>query len=128
MTSRVNAHPLGPEYQAVRFAKTRRPLSKPVDQNFAAISIQGTSSCNALEDGVDEGSAFKHVSPNGKTEAEVRDTGTGNPLDDGSVKKLEDMQHEQMDNDLADSGDEMAHGALVTWLSIKSYSICDLRF
>ena len=83
-----------------------------------------------MEDGVDEGSAFKHVSPNGKTKAKVRGTGTGtgNPLDAGSVKNLEDLQHEQMDNDLADSGDEMAHGALVTWLSIKSYSICNLRF
>ncbi|KAI5349354.1 hypothetical protein L3X38_002241 [Prunus dulcis] len=93
-----------------------------------AISIQGTSSSNVLEDGVEEGSAFKHVSPNGKTKAKVRGTGTGNPLDAGSVKNLEDLQHEQMDNDLADSGDEMTHGALVTWLSIKSYSISDLRF
>ncbi|KAL6279367.1 hypothetical protein ACE6H2_016248 [Prunus campanulata] len=92
--------------------KTRRPLSKPVDQNFAAISIQGTSSNNALEDGVDEGSAFKHVSPNGTAEGEVRGTGTSNPLDARYVKNLEDLQHEQMDNDLADSGDEMAHGAL----------------
>ncbi|CAL8119427.1 unnamed protein product [Prunus armeniaca] len=41
----------------------------------------------------------------------------------GSVKNLEDLQHEQMDNDLADLEDEMAHGALVTWLNIKSYSI-----
>ncbi|CAB4315159.1 unnamed protein product [Prunus armeniaca] len=47
--------------------KTRRPFSKPVDQNFAAISIQGTSSSNALKDGVDEGCALKHVSPNGTT-------------------------------------------------------------
>ncbi|KAI5352370.1 hypothetical protein L3X38_005261 [Prunus dulcis] len=94
----------------------------------ATISIQGTSSSNALEDRVDEGSAFKHVSPNGTTEAKVRGTGTGNPLDVRSVKNLEDLQHEQMDNDLADSGDEMAHGALVTWLSKKSYSICYLRF
>ncbi|BFG23444.1 hypothetical protein CerSpe_097180 [Prunus speciosa] len=93
--------------------KTRRPLSKPMDQNSAAISIQGTSSSNALEDGVDEGSAFKHLSPNGTAEAEVRGTGTGtgDPLDSGPVKNLEDLQHEQMDNDLADSGDEMAHGA-----------------
>ncbi|ONI25468.1 hypothetical protein PRUPE_2G304900 [Prunus persica] len=93
--------------------KTRRPLSKPMDLNSAAISIQGTSSSNALEDGVDEGSSFKHVSPNGTAEAEVRGTGTGtgNPLDAGPVKNLEDLQHEQMDNDLADSGDEMAHGA-----------------
>ncbi|CAB4301968.1 unnamed protein product [Prunus armeniaca] len=93
--------------------KTRRPLSKPIDLNSAASSIQGTSSSNALEDGVDEGSAFKHVSPNGTAEAEVRGTGTGygNPLDAGPVKILEDLQHEQMDNDLADSGDEMAQGA-----------------
>ncbi|KAI5347141.1 hypothetical protein L3X38_015020 [Prunus dulcis] len=93
--------------------KTRRPLSKPMDLNSAAISIRGTSSSNALEDGVDEGSAFKHVSPNGMAEAEVRGTGTGtgNPLDAGPVKNLEDLQHEQMDNDLADSGDEMAYGA-----------------
>ncbi|XP_008234806.1 PREDICTED: uncharacterized protein LOC103333691 [Prunus mume] len=94
--------------------KTRRPLSKPMDQNSAAISIQGTSSSNALEDGVDEGSAFKHVSPNGTGEAEVRGTGTGTgiPLDAGPAKNLEDLQHEQMDNDLVDSGDEMIHGAL----------------
>ncbi|CAL2249178.1 unnamed protein product [Prunus armeniaca] len=32
----------------------------------------------------------------------------------GSVKKLEDLQHEQMDNDLADLEDEMAHDSV--WL------------
>ncbi|CAB4266278.1 unnamed protein product [Prunus armeniaca] len=67
--------------------KTRRPLSKLVGKNFAAISIQGTSSSNALEDGVDEGSAFKNVSPNIMTKFEVRGIGIGNPLDAGSVKK-----------------------------------------
>ncbi|BBG93974.1 timeless family protein, partial [Prunus dulcis] len=67
--------------------------------------------------GVDEASAFKHVSPNGTIEAEVRGTvtgnGNGNPLDAGSVQILEDLQHEQMDNDLVDSGDEMAHDLLL---------------
>ncbi|BBG93526.1 timeless family protein, partial [Prunus dulcis] len=47
----------------------------------------------------------------------------GNPLDAGSVQILEDLQHEQMDNDLVDSGDEMAHGALVEIKLGGSYGV-----
>ncbi|XP_050141072.1 uncharacterized protein LOC126617037 isoform X1 [Malus sylvestris] len=87
--------------------KTRRSLSKSIDQNSEAISIQGTESGTVLENEVDEGAAAKRASLNGTEQAEVTGTSSGNPLDVGPVKTLEDLLHQEMDTDLADSEDEV---------------------
>ncbi|KAM1817819.1 hypothetical protein ACFX12_002055 [Malus domestica] len=87
--------------------KTRRSLSKSIDQNSEAISIQGTESGTVLENEVDEGAAAKRASLNGTEQAEVTGTSSGNPLDVGPVKTLEDSLHQEMDTDLADSEDEV---------------------
>ncbi|KAM1070244.1 hypothetical protein COP2_002108 [Malus domestica] len=87
--------------------KTRRSLSKSIDQNSEAISIQGTESGTVLENEVDEGAAAKRASLNGTEQAEVTGTSSGNPLDVGPVKTLEDLLHQEMDTDLADSEDKV---------------------
>lgn len=61
---------------------------------------------------IDDVDAFNHASPNGTAQAEVPRTGGGNLIEATSVKKLKDLQHEQMDIGLEDSGDEATHIAL----------------
>ncbi|KAM2975986.1 hypothetical protein FF1_002082 [Malus domestica] len=89
------------------FKKTRRSLSKSIDQNSEAISIQGTESGTVLENEVDEGAAVERASLNGTEQAEVTGIGSANPLDVGPMKNLEDLPHQEMDTDLADSEDEV---------------------
>ncbi|XP_048426941.1 uncharacterized protein LOC103943487 [Pyrus x bretschneideri] len=87
--------------------KTRRSLSKSMDQNSEAISIQGTESGSVLENGVDKGAAAKRASLNGTEQSEVTGTSSGKPLDVGPVKNLEDLLCQEMYTDLGDSEDEV---------------------
>lgn len=62
---------------------------------------------------IDDVDAFNHASPNGTAQGGVTSTGGGNIIEATPVQKLEDVQHEQMDIGLEDSGDEATHIALL---------------